>query len=130
MSTQDFHSPVGQVAGRDIINEASQMLWDCETAELQIEYKRCRSKLWRAKRDLYMNVPFFWSLLGLASAVWLLFSGTILKFTSESWFFPWLIGALVVPGIWHGSIKKKKAKMIGYYHERIEIIDLILQDRA
>lgn len=130
MSTQDFHSAVGQVAGRDIINEASQMLWDCETTELQREYKRCRSKLWQAKRDLYINVPFFWALLGLISAVWLLVSGAILKSTNQPWFFPWLFAALIVPGIWHGRIKKKKAKMIGYYHERIEIIDLILQDRA
>ena len=45
MAEQEFHGEVGQVAGRDIINEASQMLWDCETPDLKREFRRCKAKL-------------------------------------------------------------------------------------
>ena len=115
---QNFHSPVDQVAGRDIINEASQMLWDCETQDLKHEFKRCKAKLWQMRREIFFNVPFFWFIAGTLGSVWLLLSGT------------WMAGAVMIPSLWLASIRQRKGKMVAYYRERIEIIDTILQDRA
>lgn len=118
----------GQAAGRDIINEASKMLWDCKTSDLEQELQRCKAKLWQMYRDIFLNVPFFWFVVGVLGSVWLLLSG--LWFNIEQyWIFAWLFGALITPALWLIAIRQRKGKMIAYYRERIEIIDTILQDR-
>ncbi|WP_275760927.1 hypothetical protein [Ralstonia pseudosolanacearum] len=130
MSRQDFHSPVGQVAGRDIINEASQMLWDCETPDLQREFKRCKAKLWQMRRDIFLNIPFFWFVAGVLGSAWLVLSGMWFKMAGQIWMFAWLVGAMMIPMLWLTAVRQRKGKMIAYYRERIEIIDTILQDRV
>lgn len=129
MAEQEFHGEVGQVAGRDIINEASQMLWDCETPDLKREFRRCKAKLWQVRRDIFLNVPFFWSVAGMLGSAWLLLSGTLFKIAGQLWFFAWMFGAMIIPMLWLGAIRQRKGKMVAYYRERIEIIDTILQDR-
>lgn len=130
MVKQEFHGEVGQVAGRDIINEASQMLWDCETPDLERELKRCKARLWQMRRDIFLNIPFFWFIAGALCSVWFLLSGAWLKIAGQVWFFAWLFGAMIIPMLWLGAIRQRKGKMITYYRERMSIIDTILQDRA
>ncbi|WP_353189552.1 hypothetical protein [Pandoraea pnomenusa] len=128
MSRQEFYSQVGQVAGRDIINEASEMLWECETPALKREFKRCNAKLWQMRRAIFLNVPFFWFIAGTMGSVWLLLTGTWFKISTPV-MFAWLVGATLIPTAWLTAIRQRKGKMVAYYRERIEIIDTILQDR-
>lgn len=130
MSNQEFNAPVDQVAGRDIINMASQMLWDCDTPELRREFRRCRAKLWQMRQDLFLNVPFVWFVAGALGSIWLLLSGTWFKIAGQIWMFAWFIGALMLPSLWLGLIRQRKGKMIVYYRQRLEIIDTVLQDRS
>ena len=129
MAEQEFRGQVGQVAGRDIVNEASQMLWDCETSDLKREFKRCKAKLWQMRRDIFLNIPFFWFVTGVLGSVWLLLSGTWFKIAGQLWMFAWMAGAIMIPSLWLAAIRQRKGKMVAYYRERLEIIDTILQDR-
>lgn len=127
---QNFHSQVDQVAGRDIINEASHMLWDCEIQDLKREFRRCKAKLWEMRRNMFLNVPFFWFIAGMLGSVWLLQSGIWFKIAGQLWMFAWMAGAMMIPSLWLATIRQRKGKMIAYYRQRLEIIDTILQDRT
>lgn len=127
---QHFHGEVsGGVAGRDIINMASKMLWDCDTSDLKQEFRRCRAKLWQMRREIFLNIPFFWFVFGFLGSVWMLLSGIWFKISGQIWMFAWMTGALIIPSFWLAFIRQRKGKMIAYYRERIELIDTILQDR-
>lgn len=130
MSDQEFNGPVDQVAGRDIINMASQMLWDCDTPDLKAEFKRCHRKLWQMRRDLFLNVPFVWFFAGMLGSVWLVLSGTWFDIAGQIWMFAWLVGAMMLPSLLLARIRQRKGKMVAFYRDRIEIIDTILQDRS
>lgn len=128
MNRQEFHGSVGQVAGRDIINEAPETFWDWDSVQLQREYERSRTKLWQLRRDIYLNVPFFWIIAGVLGSAWLLLSGMWFKIAGQIWMFAWLVGAQFIPMLWLTAIRQRKGKMIALYRKRIEIIDTILQD--
>lgn len=130
MSDQEFNGPVDQVAGRDIINMASQMLWDCDTHDLKVEFKRCQRKLWQMRRDLFLNVPLVWFVAGMLGSVWLVLSGVWFNMVGQIWMFAWLVGAMMLPSLLLARIRQRKGKMVAFYRDRIEIIDTILQDRS
>lgn len=128
---QHFHGTInGGVAGRDIINAASMMLWDYESSDLDRELSRCRSKLWQMRRDIFLSVPFFWFVAGALGSMYLMLSGSWFKVAGQPWMIAWLIGAMMIPSLWLTAIRHRKGKMIALYRNRIDIIDTILQDRA
>ncbi|MCL2524597.1 MAG: hypothetical protein FWF17_08395 [Betaproteobacteria bacterium] len=126
---QEFHGEVGHVAGRDIIYEAPQMLWDWETSELKHEFRRCKAKLWKVRFDIFFSAPSIWLAAGTLAMVWMLFSGIWFKVAEPLWLFAAPFGAVMIPSMWLLAVRQRKGKMVAHYRERIEIIDTILQDR-
>ncbi len=129
MSDQYFEGPVGQVAARDIINVGQQDLWQCDSEVLQRELHRCRQKLAAMRAALLWSFPnlgmFLSSLVGGLLMLWT----TVYRGPS----IPLMVGWIVTIGFfgWRlDLLRKSKGKMIAYYRARIEILDLILQDRT
>lgn len=129
MPDQYFPGGVGQVAGGNIINLASQSLWDLASNDLRQELLRCKSKLLQARLDHFLNVPFFLMLCSIAASVWLLITGRI--FRPEGLHLMYVvIASFLIPAYWLNHIRQRRGAMVAFYRERIRIIDVILQDRG
>jgi hypothetical protein len=127
MSDQHFQGPVGQVAGRDIVNVGITDLWSFDAETLQNELQRCKRKLWEARSALLLNAPLF-GLIATAIGGGALQLWTVFR----------MGGSLPLMAIWVlciaffgwrlQLIRDRKGKMVRYYRERIEAVDLVLQD--
>ena len=129
MSDQYFDGPVGQVAAGDIINVGQQDLWQCDSEVLQRELRRCRQKL------AAMRVALLWSFPNLGMFLSSLVGGLLMLWTTvyRGPNIPLMVGWIVAICFfaWRlDLLRKSKGKMIAYYRARIEVLDLILQDRA
>lgn len=126
---QNFYGSVDQVAGRDIINVASNSLWNFESPLLEHELARCNRKLWQMRRDIFFSIPFLWFVTGTLGTAWILLSGLWFRMPNSWWMFVWALIASAAPAVWLAKIRERKGKMVAYYRLRIAIIDTILQDR-
>ena len=154
---QEFHAAVsGGVAARDVHNEAprtsihigaihggqniightgdihlhpGQHLWHLSTRELKSELVRCQEKLRQFRKGLFFNVPFLWLVMGVIGTAWMVGSGLWLQYLGTAWMFAWVFGVLMIPLPWLAVIRQRKGKMIAHYVQRVEMIDMVLQDR-
>lgn len=129
MSDQYFEGPVGQVAAGDIINVGQQDLWHFSSEVLRRELDRCQRKLWSMRIALFWSLPFIGMLAitlgGCALVLWV----TFYKAPNVPLMMGW--AAMVAFFAWRlDLLRKSKGKMIAYYRARIELLDLILQDRT
>lgn len=127
---QNFHGNVGQVAGGDIFNAgpSPDSLWHESSSVLRHELRRCKAKLFDARRRHFFNWPLGLVLSALCGTVWFLLSG---NFANPNAHF-WLIGLaafLLIGTYLLDRNRRRTAMQIAFYRQRIEIIDLILQDR-
>jgi hypothetical protein len=127
---QEFHGPVEQVAGRDIINAAEEKLWHCQTDDLIFERARCAKKLWASRIRFVINIPLLWMLGGLALMIWGLLSGRVSIVAPDWTLWGIAFGGIIFPSYWLQATRRKEAQAIAIYRERIDLIDFILQDRA
>ncbi|MFM9934438.1 hypothetical protein [Achromobacter xylosoxidans] len=128
---QNFHGNVGQVAGGDIVNAgpSPDSLWHVSSSVLRHELRRCKAKLFDARRRHFFNWPLGLVLIAMCGGVWFLLSG---NFANPNAIF-WLMGLAAVLLIGAYSLdrnRRRTAMQIAFYKQRIEIIDLILQDRT
>ena len=129
MSDQYFEGPVGQVAAGDIINVGRQDLWHFSSEVLRRELDRCQRKLWSMRIALFWSLPFIGmmtiTLGGFALVLWVTFYRTPNYLLTVGWV------TIVACFAWRlDLLRKSKGKMIAYYRTRIEVLDLILQDRT
>ncbi len=129
MSDQYFEGPVGQVAGGNIINVGQQDLWQFNSDVLRRELHRCRRKLVEMRVALFWSLPFVGGLVIVFGGCALVLWTTLFRTPSIPLMLGWI--ATLTLFAWRlDLLRKSKGKMIGYYRERIEVLDLILQDRT
>lgn len=125
----------GQMAGRDIVNTNSQMLWHESAQDLRVEKKRCKNKLMSNRLALLCwSIPSF-----LAIVLNVLFAASqLLKginkqptfFQDNIYLYAAILVVFAIALSAIGYAKKTRGKMIGFYRERLDIIDTILRDRS
>ena len=127
---QNFHGHVGQVAGGDIFNAgpSPDSLWHESSPVLRHELRRCKAKLFDARRRHFFNWPLGLTLCALCSGVWFFLSGNFAHPNATFWLMGWA-AVLLVAAYWLDRNRRRTAMQIAFYKQRIEIIDLILQDR-
>ncbi|MFZ5659173.1 MAG: hypothetical protein ACOY5C_04870 [Pseudomonadota bacterium] len=121
---QTFNGPVGQVAGRDIVNVGNQDLRDFGAHELLAERKRCRIKLWGARLKLlgYAGIAVA-MMLGIAA----LYLGNIGREMSATSYFGGMAVMTILSFmvIW---IRQRFGALIALYATRLHVISMILYD--
>lgn len=125
----------GQMAGRDIVNTNSQMLWHESAQDLRVEKKRCKNKLMSNRLALlgWSIPPFLALVLNVLFAASQLLKGinkqpTIFQDNVYLYAIILIVMAIALSAL--GYLKKSRGKMIGFYRERLDIIDIILRDRS
>ncbi|MCZ8403181.1 hypothetical protein O9570_17140 [Achromobacter xylosoxidans] len=127
---QNFHGHVGQVAGGDIVNAGanSGTLWDDSIPVLQGELRRCKAKLFDARRRHFLNWPLGLTLAALGAGMWFLLSGNFANPNAIYWLMGW--AAVLLTGTWWLDRNRRGTAMqIAIYKRRIATIEFILQDR-
>lgn len=127
--TQNFHGHVGQVAGGDIINTESgaRTLWDESTPVLRGELRRCKAKLFDARRRHFFNWPLGLVLAAMCAGMWFLLSGNFASPNAIFWLLGWA-ALLFTAAYWLDLNRRRTSTQIAFYKQRIEIIELILMD--
>jgi hypothetical protein len=128
---QNFHGHVGQVAGGDIFNAgpSPDSLWQESSSVLRSELRRCKAKLFDARRRHLVNWPVGLMLGALSGALWFLLSGNFANPNVHFWLMGWAAFLLITTCLLDSN-RRRTAMQIAFYRQRIQIIDLILQDRV
>ncbi len=130
MTTQNFHSAVGQVAGGDINNvSAPRTLWDCTLEELKERRAFSRQKKWQLQRKLIFSLPmaflaagFLVSLSNLVYGFWSL--------TAFGWeIHGWEVGMCLIAtsALFFHILMRQTGKGIAFHTRQLETIDTIMQ---
>ena len=129
--TQEFNGHVGQVAGRDIINQAEKRLWNSSVESLKVERKRCKRKHRWCCISMFMCRLVAIVLIAASSAaiiyhIW----KHKLSFHSEDLIIlaAWLI-VMTVTSYWSALKSRRSYQAARIYAIRLDVIEYILFDR-
>ncbi len=129
-SQQQFFGPVHQVAGGDIINTANEMLWHRDSEELVDEKVRCQRKLLEARTKIFFNIPVAWLVLGVIGLIWIVNTGPLFSVDHAKLLFWFIVSGVAAPGFFVSRMLRSEGVVVHYYRTRLQLIKLILRDRA
>ncbi len=137
---QTFTGPVGQVAGRDIINNGPVPYSALSTDRLNSERQHFRALLWAARRRLLLNVPnAVFALVMLALAVYalqmigLVLDGQFGRTATE--LPPWLFFGGIMLGVgaplyFVVKTRQREGAIIFNCKAHLQAIDIALNERG
>lgn len=135
MTEQTFRGPVGQVAGRDILNFgplAGLPLSERSTEWLSARRQHCERKLAAARQTLMRDYALPLMLVGIVVdlvLIWMLVTG-LLPVRAIWLMLAWLVLTTSVPAYRFDVLRRREAAVIKHYQRELQAIDIVLYDRS